>query len=298
MLIFLHIQKTAGQTLRYLINRNFPDSESLLVKLTTQDHWESFIKNKPKNLSQLKLIYGHMKFGIHEHIPVDCRYFTMLRDPVARVVSHHRFLQSESALPPGRETLEEYVRWLSENNMDNHQTRVLAGAWLDNDANTPSAPEMLECAKRNLDEHFILAGIQERFMESIVLLNILMGWENKSFVTRNVTSNKGISYPDNSEDDNNVRTLIKDSAKYDYELYNYAKSNFEKLIANRQEEVTQAIIELNSQFSLKHRCVQGAYNLVEAGSQLMKEHTPRLRKTILNVLGPKIGKIWKGPREL
>ncbi|MCH8207462.1 MAG: sulfotransferase family 2 domain-containing protein [Nitrospinae bacterium] len=298
MFIFLHIQKTAGTTLRYLINRNFPDSETLLVKLMTQAHWDSFLKNKPKNLSQLKLIYGHMKFGIHEHISGDCRYFTILRDPVSRVISHHRFLLSEAALPPGKKTLEEYVRWLSENNMDNHQTRVLAGSWFDNDTSAPSAPEMLERARKNLDEHFILAGIQERFTESIALLNILMGWENKSFVTRNVTSNKGISYPEKFEEESKLKSLIKKNNEYDYELYDYAKSNFEKLIEIRRAEVNKAISELNAQNSMKHRFIQRAYNLVESGSQLMKNRAPRFRKTILNVLGPKIGKIWKGPPEL
>lgn len=298
MFIFLHIQKTAGTTLRYLINGNFPDSETLLVKLMTQDHWDSFLKNKPKNFSHLKLIYGHMKFGIHEHIPGDCRYFTMLRDPVARVISHHRFLLSESALPPGRKTLEEYVRWLSENNMDNHQTRVLAGSWLDNAASVPSSPEMMESARKNLDEHFILTGIQERFTESIALLNVLMGWENKSFVTRNVTSNKGISYPEIFEEESELKSLIKKNNEYDCELYDYARSNFDKLIEKRQAEVNKAISELNAQNSMKHRFIQRAYNLVESGSQLMKDRAPRFRKTILNILGPKIGKIWKGPPEL
>lgn len=295
MLIFLHIQKTAGTTLRFLMDEHFPQSEILLLKLMTREHWDRFVKNSIPNVSQYKLLYGHMKFGIHDYFSEDCKYITMLRDPFARVVSHYRFLSAESKLPPGRATLKEYILWLSENNQDNHQTRVLAGSWVDNEILQPCSPEMLEKARKNLDDYFIFAGIQEKFQESIALLNITMGWKNKAFITRNTSANKKIDNPGESIDDDLKRLIIKTN-KYDYEIYNHAKGIFEKLYQSKQAEVDKAVREMSAQITSTHGFKQRAYNLIELSSQILKTYTPRLRKIALLILGPFLGKLRKEPK--
>ena len=35
-----------------------------------------------------RAVTGHLHYGVHRHMPQTCEYITMLRDPVARVVSH------------------------------------------------------------------------------------------------------------------------------------------------------------------------------------------------------------------
>ena len=39
-----------------------------------------------------RAVTGHLHYGVHRHMPQECDYITMLREPVARVVSMYRFI--------------------------------------------------------------------------------------------------------------------------------------------------------------------------------------------------------------
>ena len=120
----------------------------------------------------LRLIMGHAIFGLHEHVPRPSTYITILRKPSSLVVSQYRFVLRT----PGHRHHEvvteqaigfaDYIGSGMSLEMDDSQTRAIAG-----DLSTPfggCTDAMLERAKANLDESFSVAGLTERFEETLV----------------------------------------------------------------------------------------------------------------------------------
>ena len=177
-----------------------------------------------------RLLVSHMIFGIHESVPRDSAYFTMLREPVARALSQYRHvlrrpehrLHADAAA--GELTLERYVTGGVALEMDNGQTRALAG-----DIETPfgqCTPEMLARAKHNLDEHFAVAGVTERFDEMLVALGHEFGWRNLFYVRANAAP-EGQRVPVTEAD----REMIRTQNALDCELYRHVVERFDEMIA-------------------------------------------------------------------
>lgn len=104
--IFLHVPRTGGNTLSEALAKKFPKEE---VLLTTD------IRYHPAKVdySRLKFILGHSTYyGIHEKVPdKEARYFTFLRDPAERRVSHYnRKMQYEKEVIPFEEWNKNQVR--------------------------------------------------------------------------------------------------------------------------------------------------------------------------------------------
>jgi hypothetical protein len=126
---------------------------------------------------------GHMPFGLHELLPPtrsNPRYFTMVRDPVARIVSEYYWGRIKGNLYPtystyGHATLQEFVtddRFAWSRNM---QTRMIAGegAIWDPDKSTL---DTLGNAFDNIIEWYDFVGRQEMFSATKVALMRLYGW--------------------------------------------------------------------------------------------------------------------------
>ena len=74
-----------------------------------------------------------------------------------------------------RLTLEEYVKSSPYNNA---QTKLIAGQTRDYDFLAGEcSEEMLTVAKENLNLHFGLIGLTERFEETLALAKVLLGWK-------------------------------------------------------------------------------------------------------------------------
>lgn len=88
---FLHIPKTGGTSLTNLIDSFYKKSEILPYQLP-----EELVKHWPVNLNNIKLIRGHFGYGIH-HIfgRNNLRYFTLLRDPIKRVISSYKHISTD-----------------------------------------------------------------------------------------------------------------------------------------------------------------------------------------------------------
>ncbi|MBA3690610.1 MAG: sulfotransferase family 2 domain-containing protein [Actinobacteria bacterium] len=238
-IIFLHIGKTAGSTLRKVLHRNVPRDQILLVQTpqrrdTYRPRREStidaFASMPETTRSRARLVEGHVIFGIHRFVPGPSTYITVLRDPVALAVSQYRYV----VRTPGHRLhdivmseamgLEDYVRSGISLEMDNSQTRAISG-----DVSAPfggCSQAMLDAATQHIDEHFSVVGLTERFDESLVLMGRTFGWKRLAYLPVKVApkSREPIS--------EEVRGLLEEQNRFDLALYRYAGRRFEREVQN------------------------------------------------------------------
>ncbi|NIQ81016.1 MAG: sulfotransferase family 2 domain-containing protein, partial [Anaerolineae bacterium] len=87
--IFLHIPRTGGTTIRLVAEANLPEGQILPIYGPDIEHPEQALQrlHEPTRRA-LKMIRGHISFGIHRHLPwAECYYFTLVRNPMERVWS-------------------------------------------------------------------------------------------------------------------------------------------------------------------------------------------------------------------
>ena len=133
---------------------------------------------------------GHLFYGIHEFLPQGATYITMLRDPVARLLSSYYFVLRRPLNPLHRKlkneglTVEDCLRLFPERN--NTQCRFIAGV-----KDTAIDDErLLEIAKENLAKSFSVVGISERFEESLILISKTFGWDLRYYENKKVSKSR------------------------------------------------------------------------------------------------------------
>lgn len=236
-MIFLHIGKTAGWTLRQILYRNVPSDLVMRVR-PPADRPRGFLNEEPLRAfaslpqderARPRLIVSHMIFGIHASVPRSSTYITLLREPVARTISQYRHVlrtahhRLHEAAVSGGLTLERYVCGGEALEVDNGQARALAG-----DAATPfgqCSDALLEAALRNLDGHVSVAGLTERFDETLIMLEAEFGWQNLYYVQTNTAPAGGHLHVSDAE-----RQMIAERNRYDCELYRIVAERFQARI--------------------------------------------------------------------
>jgi hypothetical protein len=239
--IFLHIGKTGGMTLRSVLNRQFRSSEILVLRnpdrvppdrrLRREGTVPYFAALPDEVRRRARLIEGHTIFGIHEFVPRPSTYITILRHPVSLTISQYHFVSRKprhwlhSEVVSNDTTLESYVRNGVSLETDNSQTRALSG-----DTTTPFGEcslSMLEAAKANVERHFSVVGLTERFDETLMLFQQAFGWRNLYYVPTNVAPSKARRAPVPEA----TRALIEQQNAIDMELYRWAVRRFQVSVA-------------------------------------------------------------------
>ena len=243
-LIFLHIPKAAGSTLHPVLERHYSKRTYRTISLPEQ--LEAFKQSPEAERHRIHLLKGHMPFGMHEYLKGRSRYITLLRHPAERVVSHYYYVKRQ----PGHYlhhhvaagmNLAEFASAGLSGEMDNGQVRLLSG----HDQDIPCGActrDLLDTAKRNIEEHFAVAGLTERFDESLVLMAIELGWNwTPYYLNRNVTQDKPVA----KQIDPVACKAIEQANPLDFELYDWASQRFQDQLARRQLEVDARIAQLN-----------------------------------------------------
>ena len=250
LLVFIHVPKTAGTTVRNILVMNEPGERTralnnvfkggggfdsgLIERLRSG---KGPLDRSPTDLATAKILRGHCPLGIRdylgEHVQEgrEVHYFTFLRNPVDRILSHYFLIREErrgygsgkhalAPLPadPTLENMREcgYIH-------DNLQTRMLSGL-----------PEpfgevtdgMLKQAKGNLRDGLIFFGLTERFAESVVLAKQRLGLRSILYKTegrRNSARPRGQDVPEE------LREAAERCNRYDIELYRYAQELFDSI---------------------------------------------------------------------
>jgi len=239
--IFLHVPKTAGTTLNRLIEWEYGLFEMYSLDPVffrwSAAHLRTLSKGR---LNKIRVVKGHMLFGLHEILPQPAIYITVLRDPVERVLSAFYFIRSYKWHPLywkfKREnwTLEDFVTRLPRENV---QCKMVAGAWEE-----PCTAEMFEQAKRNLDKHFSVVGLTERFEETLALMKLRFGWKLKSYSSFNVTRSR----PKRRDLPQATLDLISDKNTFDVMFYDYAARLFQEAVDKNAVDVRRIAQDLGS----------------------------------------------------
>jgi hypothetical protein len=238
-IIFLHIGKTGGSSLRSILRRQFRRDEILEFRapppaegrLRRERGLETFAALPEATRESARLVMGHAPFGVHDFIPRPSTYVTMLRDPMKLVVSLYHYIKRT----PKHELhdwltgeglgLEAFVASGMSPETDNSQVRAIAG-----DTGTPfgaCGPEMLETAKANLEQRFAAIGITERFDESLVLLGHTFGWKRLHYLKANVAPSRDRTPPSPE-----ATRSIQSQNSLDIELYTWAIDRMDRQIAS------------------------------------------------------------------
>lgn len=237
-LFFLHFPRTAGTTIDKILFANFSKSE--IIKIYSREEFDRYRFIEPEILDNIKYITGHL---ILESVDPprfygrSIRAFTFLRQPVKRLVSEYIFLKTWKEnhlydyLNSRKVSFGEYIasqEKLLKYRGKNFMTRCLSGDSLE-DVTDPEAS--LEKAKNNIVNNFFFFGLQEYFMESLLMLG------NQAKLA-NILHQKH-----NSLNRNKIDIVISDEEKQiaseyndlDIRLYNYARDIFLKRIENEGE---------------------------------------------------------------
>ena len=200
------------------------------------------LSNKQKK--KIRLIKGHHPFGLHEHAPVPYTYVTILRDPVRRMASMHRMMKKEwPGYNVAEMSLPEFVHYEHTASRPNAQTVQVAGV---SDAEAADAPEAtLDRAKAHIDDHFTVAGVTERFDETLVMMKERLDWPRMPYyVTSRVgkkatASGQSPARRESLPDD--VRDLIASENDLDVQPYAYVQARFDKEVKEEGESFQNTV---------------------------------------------------------
>lgn len=215
MLVFVHIEKTAGTSLKFIFRNSFGrkhcDSRKNQKKIFTQED----LNYAKKVFGQIKCISGHNLVESTENLDeTGLMFLTFLREPITRSASFYQdyYLRGNHKIS--------FEEWMKDINKHNMQTKRIAGS------------ENLEKAKRLLRERYFFVGLTERFDDSLKLLNIVcpenlnLKYKKQLIAQNNTIKNELIKTPETLQ-------ILQDANELDIELYNYVKN---ELFPERLEE--------------------------------------------------------------
>lgn len=240
--IFLHVPKTAGTTLNRLIEWEYPVRQMYSVD-PVLFKWSSnhLRKYSAARLKGFRMFKGHMLFGLHEILPQPATYITVLREPVDRVLSAFYFMRTYKLHPlywkMRREkwTLEDFIHRSPRTNV---QCKIIAGA----EYEKPCTEEICARAMSNIEQHFSVVGLSERFEESLALMKLRYGWKLASYSSFNVTRAR----PKKRDLPQSTLDLIREKNSYDVALYDFAAKRFEEAVQKNATEVHRLTTELEA----------------------------------------------------
>jgi hypothetical protein len=217
LIAFVHIQKAAGTSLKFILKNSLGVRHSDVNPVTPP-------YDRPFDMDDLAFvrstnpwlcsISGHEIIEPTRHLGAAARPFTMLRDPVSRSMSHY---QDKVARGGRNITFEQFV---SDPANRNFQVRKIAGG------------EDLAKAVRLLRERYFFVGLAERFAESVRTLRNLCPYPlDIRCRPQNVAVDRSISEALASDPDAMER--LRESNRLDQQLWDHVADQLLPELAER-----------------------------------------------------------------
>ena len=260
-ILFVHIHKTAGTTLHRIIEQEYNPFRVYTIEGGVIE-WsiDHFKRLSEQRRAALRVVKGHMSFGLHEFLPQPSTYITFLRDPIERCISSYSYSKGNRINPFYRRInqekldLAQFVGIAPWNN--NLQCKAIAGIdrrdyrpfGLFREMTRPGAKapdpgldqwsneETLRRAQDNLRHYFGFVGLTERFPESLAVLKHLFGWKLSSYSSYRKSRNR----PKRETFDPALLAVVEERNQLDRALYEFGKQMFDGSVADLKIDVKEA----------------------------------------------------------
>jgi hypothetical protein len=229
LVLFQHIQKTAGTAIRHLLHANYGNGETEVVTVPRRASQKWFAELKVSlgsRFDRLRAVAGH---SANYLLPVlDGRpavAFTVVREPVDRILSRYYFLS-----PKPSWTLEElYTNGTRKRppGFFSGQSRSLLTPVVDTTGIPPTADDpAADVWRRRLAEAleaYRVVGVQDRFAETVDALGVLPGFGHRKIFRVRINRNRA----SRSSLDPELVSLISRHNWLDEELYRLANERLD-----------------------------------------------------------------------
>jgi len=209
MLVFIHINKTAGSTVRYILRSSYG------LRHCDVEPWHSARDDPPfstSDLRRLRRLYpelasiaGHRLTGYVDlrEQGTDFAYFTILRDPLKLCASRFQY-----HIDHRKKKHLVFEEWIQRDWLRNAQTQRIAGT------------QDVDDAIRMIGARGMFVGLTERFDESLVMLKALRARDlNIAYSPVNVARRDSIA--SRLLADSRTRQALVDANRSDLALYEY-----------------------------------------------------------------------------
>lgn len=237
VICLLHIERSGGTTLHYILRSNFLS----FMTLTPWKYWTNKEENSfsPQEAGILfrvlpftKGFGGHLTrsyLGYEKAIGKRVRYITFLREPLSRFFSHFRYQRDVMGID------RDIKAFLDEDQFSNFMTKRIAGS------------EDLEKAKCALLDEYSFVGLMERFDESLVLMKDQLNLPNLDIRYQRKNANPSLNQDARTVADD-VQKRIMERNALDIELYKFAKEHiFAKYINEFGADFNKCLAEFRIQ---------------------------------------------------
>ena len=250
-LIFLHLPKCGGTTFQKILNEIYPEEE--IFDITVIDNMR-LNTNEFKSLNideraKIKLLKGHLDYGLHEYLIGPSEYITFMRNPIERILSYYYYVKArphhrlfKMGLFNENTSLYDFVTKINQRDIHNGQIRLLSGIG-DTEEN------MLVKARENIENHFSFVGTIERFDEGLFLLSKKFDWPSFHYTIKNKTFGR----PKMDQIDKKTLDAIHELNGGDISLYNEISQKLEKKIEQTKMFKTRYKIFKMKQIALEKK---------------------------------------------
>lgn len=236
--MFMHIEKTAGTSLRHMLAKQYRRDQIMPVPLVggKADHriYPTSGEDYPAILSKMnesygngyKLIMGHYNWSHVQRLSPKWKVFTFFRDPAERFISHFYFIRDRAMDHPLHSqlkgvSLESFVS----SKLARQEFAVKQCLWMSGDPEAPLTANSFSQALNNLNKLHTI-GIVEQMDASLKLLEFTYGYQFDAPLHENRTPRPESISPV-------VMDEIKFICRHDYVLYDTAKAIFDRMIQER-----------------------------------------------------------------
>lgn len=239
-LIFVHIPKTAGTTLKEVVRQQEGWPAATILNRSSELTEQEFRSWPDRKKVHLKVIQGHFAYGLHTALPGKSSYITMLREPRARLVSSYVFARRNPNHVLHRTITGEnlnFSEFLQRFVAADTQLRLVIGG-----REGILGPTDLAEGVEMLRRCYAVVGVTERFDESVLVMAKTLGWSLPVYGKRRNVTERAQPDPSPEEDD-----LIRSLTRYDRELYKAANEILDERIRVYGSEWEEDLQRLRSE---------------------------------------------------